>query len=60
MNDQQNLASPPEWLAALDRADADVAAGRIASGESIKRRLRQTLAEVKIREGVLRCNSVKN
>jgi hypothetical protein len=39
--------SPPqEWLDALARSEADVAAGRTVSGDGLMRRLRQTLAEM--------------
>lgn len=37
---------PKQWLEALDRADADVAAGRTVPGEAIMRRLRQTLGDM--------------
>jgi len=46
MNDPEHPAPPEEWLDALERADADVAAGRTVSGEAILRHLRRTLAEM--------------
>jgi hypothetical protein len=50
-NDSDTGQAPPqEWLDALARADADVAAGRTVSGEGIMRRLRQTLAEMEARK----------
>jgi hypothetical protein len=42
--------APQEWIDALARADADVAAGRTVPGDGIMRRLRQTLAEMEARE----------
>jgi hypothetical protein len=38
--------APPGWLDALERAEADIAAGRTVPGDAIMRRLRQTLAEM--------------
>ena len=38
-----------KWLDALNRAEADVAAGRTVSGEIVLRRLRRTLADMEAR-----------
>jgi hypothetical protein len=47
MDDRPDPApAPPGWLEALDRADADLAAGRTVPGDAIMRRLRETLAEM--------------
>ena len=46
MNDPSSAPPPKQWLDALDRADADVAAGHTVSGEVIMRRLRQTLGDM--------------
>jgi len=49
MDDPSSVPPPREWLDALDRADADVAAGHTVSGEAIVRRLRQTLGTMEAR-----------
>ena len=49
MDDPSSVPLPKEWLDALDRADADVAAGHTVSGETIMRRLRQTLGDMEAR-----------
>ena len=38
--------APADWLAALDESDADLAAGRIVSGESVIRELYASLARL--------------
>jgi hypothetical protein len=48
-SDRTELKPPQEWLDALARSEADLAAGRIVSGEGLMRRLRQTLAEMEAR-----------
>ncbi len=45
MNEHAN-AAPADWLAALDESDADLAAGRIVSGESVMRELHASLARL--------------
>jgi hypothetical protein len=47
--DHAELTPPQEWLDALARSEADLAAGRVVSGEGLMRRLRQTLAEMQAR-----------
>lgn len=37
---------PPGWLEALERSDADLAAGRTVPGEVVMERLRRTIAEI--------------
>ena len=49
MDDPSSLPQPKQWLDALDRADADVAAGHTVAGEVIKRRLHQTLSNMEAR-----------
>lgn len=50
MNDPENRPPPPqEWLDALDRGEADVAAGRTVVSERVLSRLRRTLAEMEAR-----------
>jgi hypothetical protein len=49
-DERQNDFLPSGWLNALDRAEADIAAGRTVSGEVVKRRLETTLAEMEARE----------
>lgn len=51
MNDtdalDDTLRPPPaEWLEALARSEADLAAGRVVPGEVVMERLRQTIAEM--------------
>ena len=43
---QPGLPPPVEWLDTLARSRADVAAGRVVSGDALKRRLQETLAEM--------------
>ncbi|MGA9865873.1 MAG: hypothetical protein WBQ75_05455 [Acetobacteraceae bacterium] len=46
-DDRRDFAQPPrEWLEALARGEADLAAGRTVPGEPIMKRLRQTIAEM--------------
>jgi predicted transcriptional regulator len=45
MEDHIN-AAPADWLAALDESDADMAAGRIVSGESVMQELYASLARL--------------
>lgn len=47
--DDPSTVPPCEWLDALDRADADVAAGRTVSGESVMGRLRRALDDMEAR-----------
>ena len=44
---------PPlqDWLDALDRAEADVAAGRVVPGDAVMQRLRQTLIDMERQVG---------
>jgi hypothetical protein len=44
--DEPTSPVPADWLAALDESDADVAAGRIVSGESVMRDLYASLARL--------------
>lgn len=50
MDNADDLQPPQDWLDALDRADADVAAGRTVPGGGVMSRLRQTLADMEARE----------
>ena len=43
MDDTAPLTAPPEWIAALDRAEADVAAGRVSDGAAVRQRLRDSI-----------------
>jgi hypothetical protein len=45
MDEHTNLI-PADWLAVLDESDADMAAGRIVSGESVIRDLYASLARL--------------
>lgn len=49
MDNPSSVPLPKEWLDALSRADADVAAGHMVSGDTIMRRLRQTLGNMEAR-----------
>ena len=40
MDDTGQLPAPPHWVEALDRAEADVAAGRVYNGDAVRQRLR--------------------
>ena len=44
--DVRDQTPPQEWLDALARSEADLAAGRTVSGDAVMNRLRQTLAEM--------------
>jgi hypothetical protein len=44
--DEQTNPAPANWLAALDESDADMAARRIVSGESVIRELYASLARL--------------
>ncbi len=43
MTEEAPLPVPREWLEALERADADVAAGRVRSGDAVRQRLRDSI-----------------
>lgn len=45
-DDTPSLPAPAGWLEALDRSEADLAAGRVVSGDSVMQRLRRTIAEM--------------
>jgi hypothetical protein len=45
MDDHTNPV-PAEWLEALEESDADIAAGRIVSGEAVIRELYASLARL--------------
>lgn len=38
--------APQAWLDSIARGEADLAAGRLVSGAAIKRRIRQSIAEM--------------
>ena len=42
----QRSAAPAEWLEALARSAADLAAGRIVSGEAIHRELQESITRL--------------
>lgn len=44
MIDEMHIEKPPPkaWIDALDRADADVAAGRVFEGSAVRQRLRDS------------------
>jgi len=46
-----DLAPPPEWVAVLDRAEADVAAGQIVFGDEARQRLRASIARMEAKRG---------
>jgi hypothetical protein len=48
-HDRQEARLPDGWGEALDRAEADIAAGRVVSSEHIMRRLRDALAAMEAR-----------
>lgn len=50
MDNADDLQPPQDWLDALDRADADVVAGRTVPGDGVISRLRHTLADMEARE----------
>jgi hypothetical protein len=45
--DETDQIAPQEWIDALDRSDADIAAGRVVSGDGLMQRLRESIAEMK-------------
>ena len=45
-NDDAPHPVPAGWLEALERSEADLAAGRTVPGEVVMERLRQTIAEM--------------
>ena len=49
MDEQIPRQPPQDWLDALDRADADLAAGRTVDGDRILSDLRRTIAEMEAR-----------
>ncbi|MBW4092001.1 MAG: hypothetical protein HIU82_12975 [Proteobacteria bacterium] len=42
----ERTAAPAEWLEALARSEADLAAGRIVSGEAVHRELQDSIARL--------------
>jgi predicted transcriptional regulator len=38
--------TPPDWLAALDRADAEIAAGLFVSSDEVHRLLQESITEL--------------
>ena len=46
MADTVHTTAPPDWLEALAESEADLAAGRIVSGELVLRELRDSLARL--------------
>ena len=48
MTDQADTAREPptEWINALDRAEADVAVGRVFDGAAVRQRLRDSIARM--------------
>jgi hypothetical protein len=50
-DDPQPPGEPPKaWLEAIDRAEADVAAGRVTDGAAIHARLQASIAKFKATE----------
>lgn len=45
-DDDAPRPSPPGWLEALERSEADLEAGRTVPGEVVTERLRRTIAEM--------------
>jgi len=43
-------AAPAGWIEALARSEADLAAGRLVSGEVVMERLHRTIAEMEVEE----------
>ncbi len=43
MDETNPKAPPPHWIEALDRAEADVAAGRVYDGAAVRQRLRDSI-----------------
>jgi hypothetical protein len=50
MDDVRPLPAPPGWLEALDRAEADVAAGRTVDAETIHTKLRAGIERMEARQ----------
>jgi hypothetical protein len=50
MDDQPDRAPPQEWIDALARADADVAAGRTVSLDDVLDRMRATAERLEARQ----------
>lgn len=46
-------AAPAGWIEALARSEADLAAGRLVSGEVVMERLHRTIAEMEVEEAQL-------
>ena len=44
--DDNLISAPADWLEALAESDADLAAGRIASGDVVLRELKDSLARL--------------
>jgi hypothetical protein len=60
--DETDQIAPQEWIDALDRSDADIAAGRVVSGDGLMQRLRESIAEMKAERalGKVRRTSTEN
>jgi hypothetical protein len=43
MNETPPLPAPSGWLEALERAEADLAAGRVYDGAAVRQRLRDSI-----------------
>ena len=50
MDDTGQQPPPPHWIEALDRAEADLAAGRLIDGETVHRKLREAIARMEARQ----------
>jgi hypothetical protein len=48
--DSTSQSPPPRWREALERSEADLAAGRLVPGKAVMQRLRQTIAEMETEE----------
>ena len=50
MDDVRPLPAPPGWIEALDRAEADVAAGRTVDAETVHTKLRAAIERMEGRQ----------
>jgi hypothetical protein len=49
MDDTPNSPIPAEWAEALERSEAQLAAGQIVSGDAVRKRLRASIARMEAR-----------
>jgi hypothetical protein len=49
MDDTPQPSAPAEWIEALERSEAQLAAGQVVSGEAMHQRLREGIARMEDR-----------